>query len=401
MPFDIAEARARIADLHLTDSGRVRDRIRALARPRMTGTPGAAAVEAQVRQRFEELGYGTREMPFSFSSWPGRFGICVSGAALALAGALGAWLIAAGIPVGALAVLVLFMAAALAPLVVLETALFRLPWGRTEGRSLLFTRPHARPAWILMAHRDTKSQLLPTLVRSAAAIVGAAAWALLVVLTLLSLGDDALRLPGLAITAGIVTVAAGAALALSWAGNESPGALDNASGMAALLEVAAECRDPGDVAFLVTDAEELGLVGARRAIPLLPPVQGVINVDALDDHGMFYVTEGYGWRRRGSAPQLAAALMTAAAALDLPITRRPLPRTLFVDHLPLAESGIPALTLLRGGWHSLVRVHARSDDADQMDGTGAAAGANLLSATILLLRADAAAHLAARRSAPS
>jgi hypothetical protein len=401
MPFDIEAARARLADLEPSDPARLRERIRSLARPRMTGSDGAATVELELRRSFAELGYDVEEHTFSFSTWPGRFGICVSGAAMALAGVGGAWLLVADFPAAAFLVLAITLAAALAPLYFLDRGLHRIPWGRVDGRNLLFTPAGSRPAWIVMAHRDTKSQLVPTLVRTIALSVAMIAWIALLALAVLWYGGEPFRSTSLTVFAGALLFIVGVLLGLSWAGNRSPGALDNASGLAAILEVAAACRQHGDIAFMVTDAEELGLVGARMSVSRLPPVQGVINVDSLDDRGTFLVAEGYGWRRSGSAPQLAAALLTAAAALDLPIQRRPLPRSVPVDHQPVAEAGIPALTLLRGGWQSLLRVHSPSDDVDRLDAGGAAAGATLLSAAMRLLHHGEAGHLAGRRAASS
>lgn len=396
MPFDIEDARSKLASLEPFEPGRLRDAIAALARPRLTGCDEAAAVERELRERFEGLGYAVEELPFSFSTWPGRFGLTASGVMLALAGAFGAWLLVAGLPGAALLVLLVAGSLAAAPLLVLDTAARRVPWGRTDARNLLFRRPGARPAWIVMAHRDSKSQLVPTAVRTIAVGVGVAALLLLLLLSVLGIAAEALRFTGVTVVAGVVLFGVGVLLALSWAANASPGALDNASGLAALLHVAAD-NDTGDLAFLITDAEELGLVGARHALDRLPPVQGVINVDGLDDHGPFFVAEGHGWSRKGSAPQLAAALLTAAAVLDLPIERRPLPRSIPVDHVPLAAAGIPALTLLKGGWHSLMRVHSPRDDADRIDGTGAAEGATLLCAAVRLLREEEGVHLAGRR----
>jgi hypothetical protein len=401
MPLDIDAARATLQDLARPEPSRMRERIRSLARPRMSGTEEAAAVEADLRRAFEELGYQAEEHPFSFSTVPGRFGISVSGVALVGAALGGAWSLVAGLPGVALLLLLVGMGLALIPILTLDQALERLPWGRVETHNLLFAAPGSRPAWILMAHRDSKSQLVPTLARTVAVGVAVAAWVALVVLALLWFGGEPFRFTTITVLAGVLLFVAGALLALSWAGNDSPGALDNASALAALLEVAAATRENGDVAFLITDGEELGLVGARMGLSRLPRVQGVINVDGLDDTGTFIVAEGYGWRRKGSAPQLAAALMIAAAALDFPMDRRPLPRALPVDHLPLAEAGIPALTLLRGGWRSLLRVHRPDDDADHLDGTGAADGATLLTAAMRLLHHDGAAHLAGRRSTPS
>lgn len=401
MPFDIEAARSRLATLDRADHARVRHDLRALARPRMSGTGQVADVEQELRGRFETLGYQVRAMPFSFSTWPGRFGLTVAGAVLCLAALLGGGLILAGLPAVALVALAVALALALTPWLALGGALRALPWGRIESTNLLFQKPGVAPAWILMAHRDTKSQLVPTLARTAALGASLVAWSALVILAALWFAGDAFRFPTVTLAVAATLLVAGLALALSWSGNDSPGALDNASGLAALLAVAGAAGDTGDVAFLVTDGEELGLAGARAAAAELPPVQGVINVDGLDDRGTFYVAEGYGFRRTGSAPQLAAALLTAGAVLDMPVRRRTLPRSLPVDHVPIAAFGIPALTLMRGDWQSLLRVHRPNDDVSHIQGTGAADGATLLIAALRLLRDDGRWHLAGRQATGS
>lgn len=394
MTFDLDQARSRVAGLDRPAPAELRAHIEAFARPRMTGTEGAAEVTAALRERFEGLGYRTESLGFEFSRWPGRFGLPAAGVALTIMGVLGGWLTATGRPTLALVVLVAGLGLLLLPLLLLTRAIRGLPWGRVEGSNLLFRRPDSRPAWIVMAHRDSKSQMLPTALRTAALIVGVATWAGLVGIAASWFGGPTFQFPTAAVVAAALLTASGLVLALSWASNTSPGALDNATGMAALLAVAERMGGNGDVAFLLTDAEELGLAGARDVASRLPPVQGVINVEALDDAGIFYVAEGKGWRRTGSAPQLAAALLTAGRALDLPVHRRPLPRSIMVDHLPLAEAGIPSLTLLRGTWGSLMRVHRPDDDITHLDCTGAADGATLLAAALHLLRADGSSHLA-------
>ena len=59
-----------------------------------------------------------------------------------------------------------------------------------------------------------------------------------------------------------------------------------------------------------------------------------------------------------------------------------------MDHQPLAAAGIPALTVLRGSWRSLLRVHRPGDSAERLDGRGAAEGATLLAAAFRLLQED-------------
>ncbi|MBW3553775.1 MAG: Zn-dependent exopeptidase M28 [Gemmatimonadetes bacterium] len=394
MTFDLDEARTRVSGLDRARAAELRADVESLARPRMSGTEGAAEVEQLVRDRFEALGYETEPLPFQFSAWPGRFGLPAAGVVLLLSGVLAGWLIAGSEPALALTVLVLALAIAVLPLLVLGSAIRGMPWARIDSANLLFRKPGSRPAWIVMAHRDSKSQLAPTALRTAALITAGVAWLALVVLAGMWIAGDAYRLPGTAMTAGVILSVCGLVLALSWASNASPGALDNASGVAALLATAGRVGSGGDVAFLITDGEELGLAGARDVARRLPPVQGVINVEGLDDGGTFIVAEGHGWRRRGSAPQLAAALLTAGRALDLPVHRRKLPLSLLVDHLPVARAGIPSLTLLRGSWKSLMRVHRPGDDLSRLGCDGAADGATLLAAALHLLREDRSSHLA-------
>jgi hypothetical protein len=393
MHFDIEAARASIEKLVRPDPAALRRDIETFARPRLTGGEGAQEIEARVRRAFDELGYEARELPFTFSTLPGRFGISVAGALLLLTGWLGAWSIAADLPAAALVILFTGLALSLAPLYLLGPGLRRLPWWRIETANLLFARPGARPSWIVMAHRDSKSQLVPTLVRTAMVFLGVAGWLALVLLAGLWYAGDLFRFSTLPWVAGALTALAGLVLALSWAGDRSPGALDNATGLAALLAVARGDGN-GDVAFLVTDGEELGLAGARAVVDDLPAVQGVINLDGLDDRGEMIVAEGHGLRRRGSAPQLAAGLLTAGRALGLDIRRRPLPRTIPVDHVPLAAAGVPAVTVLRGDWGSLGRVHRPSDRADRLTGRGAAETAATVAAALHLLRESRPSHLA-------
>lgn len=357
------------------DAGALHATIVALARPRMTGSAGGREIDARIRRRFRELGYDVRALPFSFSTLPGRYGLPLAGAIL-LATTVGAGaLLPAGRSAAALGTLAAGLALAVLPLLLLDPAIRRLPWGRVETANLLFTR--ATPRWLVMAHRDTKSQWAPTLVRTVALAAALAGWVALVAIALAGL-PGAGPVPGAGWVRGGATVLAGGAvvLLLSPAANRSPGALDNGSGLAALLAVAE--RAPADVAFLVTDGEELGLAGARAAVGRLPDVAGIVNLDGLDDRGPLRIAEGRGGGRRGPAGALAAALLEEARALGLAAVRRPLPPFVMVDHEPLARAGLPALTVLKGRWRSLLRVHRPADTPDRITGAGAAEAATVV-----------------------
>jgi len=265
-------------------------------------------------------------------------------------------------------------------------AMRRLGVGRVEGENMIAARPGAHPRWIVMAHRDSKSQPIPTALRGAALAAAAGAWFVLIALALVALLGP---IPsGAVLLAGSVGVVGGALMLFSWVGDTSPGALDNASGIATLMAVAAR-QEPhaDDVAFVITDGEEMGLCGARSLATRLPPISGVINIDGIDDEGPFHIVERFGRPRRGLAPHLAAPLLAAAAELHHPVRRRDVPFGILLDHMPLVDAGLPALTLMRGGLHSLLRVHTPADDLTRLRGTGAAEAAELLTRALVRLRA--------------
>ncbi len=368
----------------------IRDVLVACARPRLTGSAGAEEVGADLRARFEKLGYTVHELPFGFSSIPGRYAVSAAGAVLVISALGAAWLAALHRGGSALAVLAL-AGGLLGLLAVFSPRLTRLPWGRLEAANWLVHRPGARPRYIIAAHRDSKSQPVPLHVRAGGVALALGAWGALALLGLVAaLGPAGWALGPAAWLLGGAGVAAGLVLLFSWAGNASPGALDNASGVAALVALAARERDRDDVAFLVTEGEELGLVGARAACRQLPPVFGVINLDGLDDRGEFHIIERHGIRRRGYAPHLVAALLTAAEALGIPARRRHLPLGILLDHVPLVEAGFPAVTVMRGDGGSLRRVHRPTDHVAQLTGEGCGTTVALVSGALRALRAEAA-----------
>ncbi|MEJ2679418.1 MAG: M28 family peptidase [Gemmatimonadota bacterium] len=362
--------------------------IRAFARPRLTGSSGAAAVERKLRARLETLGYGVESLPFEFSAWPAGRGVSVL-AFILLAGASGAWWLlsqagtrageaagvaggtTAGAALGALGVVLATAAVALVGLGATSWAILNLPFGRITGHNWLARRSHRPPTLLVMAHRDSKSQAVPTLVRTLAAGLAILGWLGLLVASLF--GVFGAPQPWLAHAGLAAALAGGFGLLPAVTGNTSPGALDNATGLAALLLVARDQREHDDVAFLITDAEEFGLAGAAAAVgkPPLDGVRIVINMDGLDDVGMIRVCEGRGFPTRDRAPGLTAVLARSCGQLGLPVQTGPLPPGVLCDHIPFAAAGVPAVTLMRGDLRSLARVHRPSDAPQRLTGAGA------------------------------
>lgn len=375
----------RIEPASAEERRRTQEAMRVIAKPRMTGGKGLAEVEGELRGRFEAAGYRISEMPFSFSTLPGRFGVPILGAIHILGLIAATFLIVAGEPLAALGALAL--AVVLVGLLSLAAPFLirRFPAGRVETANWLVRTGTASPRFLVMAHRDSKSQFVPIAARALSAGISLFAWVALAIIALVQFTSDVE--PGaLAIMVGVLGAFLAVPLLLSPSLDKSPGALDNASGLVTLLGLAERLRDDGEVAFLVTDGEEMGLAGARAAAAELSPVEGIINVDGIDDRGEFLIMERHGFPRRGSAPHLATALFAAARVLDLPVKRRDLPHGIQVDHVPFQSAGFPALTLMRGDRRSLWRVHLPADNAGRTTGIGAADAVALVDGALAIRR---------------
>ncbi|MGQ0813312.1 MAG: M28 family peptidase, partial [Gemmatimonadota bacterium] len=321
-----------------------REVLRELARPRMTGTPDAHDIGESMRARLNALGYQVHDFPFTFSTLPGRFAVTVCGALLLFGTMTAAWLLNQRHPGVALVVLlfVLLLCGAVAALSPVLTTM--LPFGKIAANNMLAKKPGSRPRYIVMAHRDTKSQPLPLAFRGPAIILAIVAWSVLLGIAILGLLDPVYLVARITTPVVIVALISALLLILCWTENRSPGALDNASGVTTLLGVAESDAGQDDVAYLITDAEELGLVGARAIALKLDPVIGVINIDGIDDHGAFYILEKFGFPPRHIAPHLVAAAQSAAAANAVTARRSNNPIGIQVDHKTQAHPHHPPLT---------------------------------------------------------
>lgn len=128
------------------------------------------------------------------------------------------------------------------------------------------------------------------------------------------------------------------------------GAIDNASGIAAMLGVAAELArgEPLDrsLVLLATTAEEQGLLGSRAwvANPTIPHdrVVAVINLDSMNVHGESKQVEVVGWGQT-TIEDLLAPLAAAQGRTLVPDSKPEAGSFYRSDHFPFAQVGIPAL----------------------------------------------------------
>jgi Zn-dependent M28 family amino/carboxypeptidase len=133
------------------------------------------------------------------------------------------------------------------------------------------------------------------------------------------------------------------------------GAVDNATGIAALLELArAYGKAPApqrSVVFLAVTAEEKGLLGSEyyAANPVYPlgATVGLINMDALSPHG-----PARDFNISGSAKlELLDRLVDKAKAANIAYSPDPKPEAghfFRSDHFPFAKRGVPAISFGSG-----------------------------------------------------
>jgi hypothetical protein len=248
-----------------------------------------------------------------------------------------------------------------------------LPWSRQAAINLE-ARPRPRgaedaedqerrdPAVWLVAHLDSKSQTISMRVRVAAIVLCVLAWIVLLLLW----GARAVAPVAPLTMAAIAALATVAALPLAFCrvGSEGDGALDNASGVATVLGALPYLAPETAVGVVIPSAEELGLAGARAWVAGRAP--GVaINCDGVDDGGPVVCMLS-----SPSEYQFRDLFRRAGMQSGEEILVRPLVPGVLVDAVAFKDARWMAITISRGTWRSLARVHTRGDTLSEMDGTG-------------------------------
>ena len=348
-------------------------------KPRFAGSAEESAARALCRAELERAGFECRELPFEYSEWPGRFGPPLAAAFQAIT-----ILVVAHMAVhhGPLAALVLG-AALLTALIFASgdakrrwTARFPLRRARSEN----LEAKRGNPIVWLVAHSDSKSQTVPMLIRIAGSIA-------LAVVIASSFGVVLLALVGVPLIESvwhllaILAVLTALPSMLCFIRNDSNGAVDNASGVAAVLLAAHSASTPRDLGVLITSGEELGLAGARawagvhaRAVSAETGLR-ILNCDTVDGAG--------DWRCMYTGPrpkQIAAAAETIARGPGVRLHVGRLIPGILADSMAFADVGIEAVTLSRATLSTLARIHTRRDTSNALGGNGAAEASVLLSA---------------------
>ncbi|MEX2109740.1 MAG: M28 family peptidase [Gemmatimonadaceae bacterium] len=354
-------------------TGQARELLAQVSRsPRFAGSMPEGAARRICRIELERLGFACREIDFDYSQWPGLWGPQVAAGAQLVTILIVATMARNGDPVTALALGgVLFAALMVVSRMMRRSGILGLPFLRSRGTDLEASR--GQPSIWLVAHLDTKSQTVPMLYRIASALaLNLLTLAAFVAVLLQVAGNQGVRSYWL-----LMSLAAGMAALpslLCMVRNDSPGAVDNGSGVAAVLLAARQIPRERALGVLITSAEELGLAGARAWAETAPAESALVNCDTVDDSGVWLCMH------TGAKPELSTRAATTARGLGLKLRTRRLIPCILADSIAFSDRGLEAVTISRGSLSTLARIHTRRDNTTALTGSGIADAAALLAA---------------------
>jgi len=360
------------AEAHLiSEAKRLIDRI--ARAPRFAGSAGEAEARGLCAAELRGAGFQITEKELEFSEWPGRWGVpLISG--WILLGIVTTTALSAkfGPDVGGFGWLLIVVSGNLVGGRWRRRATQTLPWLRSRATNLEATR--GTPKVWLVAHLDSKSQTVPMLLRVTSHITLIATLCLAVFTVFLLQWTLIGSAPWMWIAlAGCV---AAAPSLFCFVGNESRGALDNATGVAAVVLAARILPKERSVGVLLTSGEELDLAGARAWSDGVSRGTIIVNCDTVDDSGRWRCM----YQARPHAPVVAA--QTVAGRLGIGLRVGKMIPGILTDSLAFEAAGLAAVTISRGTLRTLARLHTAGDTSERITGTGAATAARLLAAMI-------------------
>ena len=343
------------------------------ATPRFAGSAEEGEARATCREVLERAGFSCTELPFEYSQSPGRWGPSTAAAFQAATILLVGHIAVHHGPLEALVVGAILVCALIwASSYVKRRGIVGFPLQRARSTNLEATR--GKPAVWLVAHIDSKSQTVPILVRIASSVLLAIISASAFIVILLSLVGVRVA-PSVWHVLAIAAAVAALPSLFCFVGNDSRGALDNASGVATVLMASQSASAVQNLGILITSGEELGLAGARVWATRATPGMLVINCDTVDDGG--------GWRcmYNGATPaKIVAGAEAIGTGLGFKLAIGRMIPGILADSMAFADRGIESVTISRGTLSTLARIHTRRDTSIALTGNGVAEGAALLSA---------------------
>jgi len=257
---------------------------------------------------------------------------------------------------------------------------------RYQTKNIVATLPESPddrtlPHLYLVAHYDSKSQYLPLVIRIALFVLVITGSLVFSVLNVINLVNESFT-PVLFLIGFFVTICGIPLLFLDY-GNDSPGAIDDASGVGLVLHLAEIiAKRPAVVGklritALITSAEELAVKGALAYVQHNEDylhnqanVGGlhVLNFDGIGVDGRLYLVGGDRRRARVTDNDLYRLVRQSAEELGIPMGRFSLPGAMF-DHIPFAEDGYDAVSIIGIG-KATWSIHTANDSPEKLHARG-------------------------------
>ncbi|MCY3549386.1 MAG: M20/M25/M40 family metallo-hydrolase [Candidatus Poribacteria bacterium] len=362
------------------DAERAYHHITQLAFPRLVGSAGETKAQDYIVQKFKALGLNVSWEPFSFTKFPAEV-LPRLLSALFVPVVLSVPWFGERFPIPV----------CVACLLSLSVAMSFTQWHkRLEGvydvgkkhrtENIIATNSgkpdNNTPAFLFVAHYDSKSQVLPIAVRAAAYGIAIIGLVILTIVMVVKVGRG-VWLPDAIVwsIAGITTFCL-LLLQINLTQNHSPGAFDNASGVGVMLEVARAVVERGErksVTFLAAGAEEYGMCGALRYVQAHTDEYDrentyVINLDGLGVGNGVSVVTRYGIPPVRTTRALISLFRTSGESLGIQVSERYLPIGVGLDSIPIASRGFETVTLTAGDVGSAaLRIHSKRDRSDLLN----------------------------------
>ena len=341
--------------------------VKEIAFPRKTGTEGEPRAAQAIVRILKDMGYEVREEDFSIRLPPWLW--IKSPSLIFLFSFFTIWLTFEKIPLVAF----LFSSAFLLWIGVWDRVWICVgEWivsgdlkGQMRSKNILAKIPESEDGkpFYLVAHYDSKSQSLNLYLRTGLFLLGCLTGGIFCLWVWIHsirmwMGNGEFFMPTFVQTCFLMAAGLNLLILFSKIGNESDGALDNASGVAVLLEVARDLirQSPKRVhpVFLFTGGEEMGLLGSlmvrkRYGKEMVRSKSFFINIDSVGQRGKMRVCSSGNVRRKR-----LRRIRRIAKKRGIPLRVLPFHKGILMDHLPFSQLNIPYLSLTsisKEGWH--------------------------------------------------
>ena len=359
-----------------------------MAYPRMMGTAGEKKVIAQIKDSFQQRGFSPEEVmshQFRTTTWlSGIFFQVLTGVmALIIFGLIFTWMY-----VGAIYNWVWFAGFAAAAAFFGSKA-DGTTWkvGALDTENVYVQIPaqnvgNKQGTILFSSHFDSKSQVYPTIVRAAFFLFGIILGVCFLLVALANLFLVTFDQPSssiLLIFAQVLGWPAGVCfflLMFNKVGNRSPGAGDNASGTAIVLELARVVRERGglenyDAIFITFSAEEVGVLGSAHWLKAHrseydPKTSFMFNFDMVAKPTLQYMSH-IGFGKKATNRRLNPLADAVAKDLGIALPSFWMPVGAMTDRWPFAKAGWEAIDFITKG--EAIVTHTKQDNMAVVDGT--------------------------------